>query len=241
MAKIKVLAGDFPEGNAEFSLGEFNFSSFTENVSAKTLVAVEVATEESVKKVGGTVGWGAAGAVILGPVGLLAGLLLGGKSKEVTLVAKFKNGKKILATTDMKTYNKIQSYAFNKESNSVATNKINATSEPKENNINKLLELSNMLEKGLITEDEFIQYKNELQSSNKSIDSKKIKKENVIQKPSLNEIERTLKNKLQEDGYSFLSKTVVRKDGTWDDYNIAINANQLELISNGSIIKTYRL
>ncbi len=54
-----------------------------ETIPITELETVEVATEESVKKLGGTVGWGAAGALILGPVGLLAGLLLGGKRKKL--------------------------------------------------------------------------------------------------------------------------------------------------------------
>ena len=83
-----------------------------EAIPFTNLEEVEVATEDSVKKVGGTIGWGAAGAVMLGPVGLLAGLLLGGKGKEVTFVAKFKDGRKLLATTDGKTFAKIQAAVF---------------------------------------------------------------------------------------------------------------------------------
>ena len=112
MSKIKVLAGDFPEGSCDYSWGQFNFGFLSENISDKNLETVEIATEESVKKVGGTIGWGAAGAVILGPVGLLAGLLLGGRKKEVTFIAKFKDGKKMLASTDSKTYTKLQAKVF---------------------------------------------------------------------------------------------------------------------------------
>ena len=73
---------------------------------------VSIATEENVKRVGGTVGWGLAGAAILGPVGLLAGLLLGGKGKDVTFIIKFKDGRKMLATTDSKTFTKLAAMAF---------------------------------------------------------------------------------------------------------------------------------
>ncbi len=83
-----------------------------ETIPLTQLETVEIATEESVKKIGGTVGWGAAGAVILGPVGLLAGLLLGGKKKEITFVAKFKDGRKLLAQTDSKTFTKLQAAVF---------------------------------------------------------------------------------------------------------------------------------
>jgi len=58
--------------------------------------------------VGGTAGWGIAGGALLGPVGLLAGLLLGGRGKNITFVCRFNDGRKILATTDEQTFAKIK-------------------------------------------------------------------------------------------------------------------------------------
>ena len=117
MAKVKVHAGDFLEGDNQYSFGSLILKTkehrfFGETIPITELETVEVATEESVKKLGGTVGWGAAGALILGPVGLLAGLLLGGKKKEVTFIAKFKDGRKLLASTDSKTFTKLQASVF---------------------------------------------------------------------------------------------------------------------------------
>lgn len=117
-SKIKVHAGDFLEGNGELSMfGVLNLKTKEhpwagETIALKDLETVELANEESVKKVGGTVGWGVAGAVALGPIGLLAGLLLGDKSKEITFIAKFKDGRKLLATTDNKTFTKLQAAVF---------------------------------------------------------------------------------------------------------------------------------
>jgi hypothetical protein len=110
MAKVKVHAGDFPKGDGHFFFGSLVLGGYT--IPGSQLEEVAVASEENVKKVGGTLGWGAAGAVILGPVGLLAGLLLGGRKKEVTFVARLKDGRKILATTDNQTFIKLQSAAF---------------------------------------------------------------------------------------------------------------------------------
>ena len=117
MAKVKVLAGDFLEEDGEYSWGSLTLKTkehswIGETIPLNQLDTVDIATEESVKKLGGTVGWGAAGAVILGPVGLLAGLLLGGKKKEVTFVAKFKDGRKLMASTDSKTFTKLQAAVF---------------------------------------------------------------------------------------------------------------------------------
>ena len=117
MSKIKVLAGDFIKGDGQFSWGSLVLKTKAhswvgETIAASELETVEVATEESVKKIGGTVGWGVAGAVLLGPAGLLAGLLLGGRKKEITFVARFKDGRKLMATTDSKTFTKLQAACF---------------------------------------------------------------------------------------------------------------------------------
>lgn len=117
MAKVKVHAGDFLEGDSQYSFGSLvlktkEYNIIGEAIPITELETVEIATEESVKKIGGTIGWGAAGALILGPVGLLAGLLLGGKKKEVTFIAKFKDGRKLLASTDSKTFTKLQASVF---------------------------------------------------------------------------------------------------------------------------------
>ncbi len=116
MAKIKVHAGDFL-GEGSYMLGSFTLKTkdhafLGETINGTLLDEVAIASEENVKNLGGTVGWGVAGAALLGPVGLLAGLLLGGKGKEVTFVAKFKDGRKLLATTDSDTFKKIQALAF---------------------------------------------------------------------------------------------------------------------------------
>ena len=117
MAKLEVHAGDFLTGRSEASLGSFTLrtkekSYVGEKIPYSELAEVSVASEDSAKRIGGTVGWGVAGAVVLGPVGLLAGLLLGGKGKDVTFVAKFKDGRKLLATTKSKIFIKIQAAVF---------------------------------------------------------------------------------------------------------------------------------
>ena len=117
MAKVKVHAGDFIKGDGQYSFGSLILKTKEHNIIGETIPiteseSVEIATEERVKKLGGTVGWGAAGALILGPVGLLAGLLLGGKRKEVAFIAIFKDGRKLLATVDSKTFTKLQAAVF---------------------------------------------------------------------------------------------------------------------------------
>jgi hypothetical protein len=112
MGKIIPIAGDFGERDFSFSSGAFKLP-WKENIwdgeklPVSQLDEIEIASEESVKKIGGTLGWGAVGGFMLGPLGLFAGLMVGGKKKEITFVAKFKDGRKLLATTDHKTYKQI--------------------------------------------------------------------------------------------------------------------------------------
>jgi len=117
VAKVTVHAGDFLKGDAQFTFRSLRLRTkehifLGETIPITELETVEVASEDTVKKLGGTVGWGAVGGLVLGPVGLLAGLVLGGRKKEVTFVAKFKDGRKLLATTDRATFIKLQAAAF---------------------------------------------------------------------------------------------------------------------------------
>ena len=119
MAKFKVEAGDFiaeEHGwltwDDRLRLPVEKGSARYELISLSRLETVEAATEESVKRLGGTVGWGLAGAVVLGPVGLLAGLLAGGKKKRVTFIAVLDDGRKFMATGSHKDYIKMQAATF---------------------------------------------------------------------------------------------------------------------------------
>jgi hypothetical protein len=117
MSKITVHAGDFYKVDGYYALGNISLRNkkhciMGESISIKQIARVEIASEESVKSVGGALGWGTAGALALGPAGLLAGLILGGKNKTVTFVAQFKDGRKLMATTDPQTFTKLQAAAF---------------------------------------------------------------------------------------------------------------------------------
>lgn len=116
--EFTIHAGDFGEKQK----GQFAGDTFImpkpgswvskEKYRAGDVDTLETATEESVKRIGGTVGWGAAGAVLLGPVGLLAGLLAGGRGKDITFIVQFKDGKKALCTAKSKDYTAMQASTF---------------------------------------------------------------------------------------------------------------------------------
>lgn len=123
MATIKVIAGDLATGKWYFSsvLGHATMSipSTTEHLWKgervdlnEDLERVELQTEDNIKKLGGTAGWGLAGAALLGPVGAIGGILLGGRGKEVMFAAYLKDGRKFLGTTDGKTWQKLSALTF---------------------------------------------------------------------------------------------------------------------------------
>lgn len=116
MAKIKVHAGDFSKINPQYTFGSFLLNEpgkwTASKYTAEDIETLEQASEENVKRVAGTAGWGIAGGALLGSVGLLAGLVAGGRGKDVTFVVKFKDGKKLLGTTDSKTFTKMQAALF---------------------------------------------------------------------------------------------------------------------------------
>ena len=75
MSSIKVHAGDFKKYGASITFGQLHLvpqGGKAKAYSVKDIETLELASEESVIKVGGAAGWGVVGAVALGPVGLLA-------------------------------------------------------------------------------------------------------------------------------------------------------------------------
>lgn len=117
MAKIKVHASNFSciemmaSGGTIF-IKDGMFQLTGEAVHASKFVTLEAASEDSVKKVGGAIGWGVVGGAIAGPLGLIAGALLGGNKKDVTFVAEIDDGRKFMGTIDSKSFIKLQAAAM---------------------------------------------------------------------------------------------------------------------------------
>ncbi len=123
MASIKVVAGDLDKGAWQF-VGMFGTATMTrasttkslwkgESVDLKTEVeSIDQLTEEKVKKLAGTAGWGLAGAALLGPLGAIGGMLIGGNKKEVAFTCNLKDGRKFMATTSGKVWQKIIAARF---------------------------------------------------------------------------------------------------------------------------------
>ncbi len=103
---FEVHAGDFKKSNDHqildgrpgFLLMKSEGKFLREKIFVTEVVESEMTSEENVKHFGGTIGWGAVGGMLLGPVRLLAGLLAEGRGKDVTFVCKLKYGRKFMAT-----------------------------------------------------------------------------------------------------------------------------------------------
>lgn len=112
MAKLKVHAGDFESNPGNSCSGGFLYiyprgGWVRECLGPRDIETIEKASEESVKRLGGTAGWGLAGGALFGPVGLLAGLVAGGRGQDVTFVAQFKDGRRLIASVRSSEYAKL--------------------------------------------------------------------------------------------------------------------------------------
>jgi len=111
---MKYIAGDFPEiskigcGQIIWGWGDAKCVNFTDHI-----ISAEVMTEESKTSILGKAGWGAVGAIALGPLGLLAGVLGGGRSKEICVACELDDGRKFIATASASEYQDLLKNIFN--------------------------------------------------------------------------------------------------------------------------------
>lgn len=115
--EFEIHGGDFKIGKHHQFTGKkwilkTKGKFFKECIKADKIETLEVASEENVKNLGGAVGWGIAGGLLTGGVGLLAGALLGGQGKNVTFICKLKDGRKFMATAKNKDFIKMQAAMF---------------------------------------------------------------------------------------------------------------------------------
>ncbi|MGE6514607.1 hypothetical protein [Lysinibacillus sphaericus] len=105
MAKNKVIAGDYLNCSAIKTLGFISINTGFKKIlelDQTTVEGYELITEEHRKSAVSGVSRGLVGGVLLGPVGLLAGLSAKNKGTHVVAI-EFKDGKKSLLEIDDKT------------------------------------------------------------------------------------------------------------------------------------------
>ncbi len=82
-------------GNAK-SISLFRGTFAHDKVSVDEIESADLVTQENQASIAGKLGWGAVGAVALGPLGLLAGVLGGGNKSSMVVAIKFKDGRAVL-------------------------------------------------------------------------------------------------------------------------------------------------
>lgn len=103
---ISFLAGDLGVGTGHLlASGKIHVPGASDQAFAMAAVkSVELATQESVKRIGKSLGWGLAGAAVFGPAGLVAGALVSGNETNVTFICILKDGKRFLASSTSGVY-----------------------------------------------------------------------------------------------------------------------------------------
>ncbi len=130
---MKVLAGDFQtrtgsgaQANFIYShpIGQFTFPDPNKELwfwprhvtyYMDSVEEIQEITDENKVKVLGVAGWGALGGLALGPLGLIAGMVLGGRGKVVVCAVKFKDGKQALLEVNQKEWTNIVAARFQLE------------------------------------------------------------------------------------------------------------------------------
>ncbi len=106
--KITVIGGDIPAGDWDFNGGMISADATMGHSDVISLMGeikkLAVQTQDSVKDLEKTAWCTAAGAVLFGPLGAVAGYFAGGNRKEVLILCELKDGKKFLATMDQRIY-----------------------------------------------------------------------------------------------------------------------------------------
>lgn len=164
---FKVIGGDIPE-SAIFSeqwskcylvlntKGWFKVDKYLLN---DHVASVEIVTEENKKKFMGSAGWGLVGGLALGPLGLLAGVLAGGNKKEVCFACVLEDGRKFIAKSDTKIYQKFVSFAMSNPSATTVTPELTASTQTNDDTVSKLERLAKLRDQGVLTEEEFAEQK----------------------------------------------------------------------------------
>ena len=109
MGKMKVHYASFPYDEIwAFSSGltiKKGFFTRDEHINGDDIATLEPASEHNVKRFAGATGWGVVGAALAGPVGAVAGVLLGGNSSDTTFTLETYDGRVVIGTIPTKTFN----------------------------------------------------------------------------------------------------------------------------------------
>ena len=113
MATIKIVAGDFLDGSAEFESGFISIQTTVYpwpgvKIATTEIRDVTVISETSYRDLSSAVGLGLAGALALGPIGAVAGVMLADDEVELTFSIQLRDGRSLLCAADKLTYQSLE-------------------------------------------------------------------------------------------------------------------------------------
>jgi hypothetical protein len=113
---MKVLSGDWPAGSNAFCQGKLlhiHKSAFKKDkMFLVEIVSAQTVSKENDGTVGKSLGWGAAGALLLGPVGAIIGGVAASRSQDQVVAVIFKDGRKVLLHGKPKEFRAITAAGF---------------------------------------------------------------------------------------------------------------------------------
>lgn len=122
---MKVLAGDYKKDcdvrfagdRLQIQKGIFSY----EYIALVDISDFQIVTEENKTSILGKVGWGAVGAIALGPLGLLAGVIGGGNRQDRVMALETRDGKRVLLKGNAKDVEKFTAATFNNHTRKIQT------------------------------------------------------------------------------------------------------------------------
>ncbi|NQT14222.1 MAG: hypothetical protein HQ582_15815 [Planctomycetes bacterium] len=106
---VQIVAGDFAKGEW-FGIRTRTGRVGLEGPNGEKLMLsgqldnIEKLDEKKRKEIKRTAGWAAAGLVTLGPLGMVAGLFMGGNTKDISIIAELKDGYAFMGVTTPEGY-----------------------------------------------------------------------------------------------------------------------------------------
>lgn len=117
--KFKVIAGidkDFSLKSSKktglFLERSTGFLQTEQIILTNNLASIEQITEENKNSILKKAGWGTVGGLVFGPIGLVAGLWLTGKGKEISMACELKSGQKFVANVDIEAYKELTALSY---------------------------------------------------------------------------------------------------------------------------------
>lgn len=110
-----IIAGDYKDKGLTYNGKQLALvTGFFKKIiiDKSTLENYEVITEEHVKSASSGVARGIVGGALLGPVGMLAGVMSAKNKKTYHIVLEFKDGKRSLVEVDKKIYTALMTIMF---------------------------------------------------------------------------------------------------------------------------------